>query len=543
MTTSTTGTSSPADRSAPATTDLPAGQYRLGDPVVLCLSIGFILLFVGLSLYDIDGVAGAIGTGFAWTAKALGSYFQILLLLTFFIAMGLIATPAASARIGNTRTPELSTFKWVSIIMCTLLAGGGVFFAAGEPIYHFVVTPPAFAGSAAIEAGSDSAIAPALAQSFMHWGFLAWAVLGSLTAVVLSHAHYDKGQPLQPRTLLYPVLGERLMKGPLGGVVDALCVIAVVAGTVGPIGFLATQVSFGLHELFGVANTYMTQLIILIGLGAVYVTSAVTGIDKGIQILSRFNVFLALAIAAVIFLFGPTLFMVNAFTQGFGEYLTSFFAMSTMTAQSAPDWWMQWWTVFFFAWFIGYGPLMAIFVARISRGRTIRQMVLTVAVLAPVATAIWFTLLGGSGIFYQMTGAIDLTEALNNFQFDVATLTVAQALPGGTVMAVAILVLTTIFVATTGDSMSYAIAVVGAGHDEPSPLVRAFWGIAMALMAAILLYMGSGQISALQQFIVLTAIPVSLVLLPSLWTGPQAALAMARAQGITSHKASATGEA
>ncbi len=159
-------------------------------------------------------------------------------------------------------------------------------------------------------------------------------------------------------------------------------------------------------------------------------------------------------------------------------------------------------------------------------------MILAVAVMAPIATTIWFTLLGGSGIHYQLTGAIDLTSALNDFQFDVATLTVAQALPGGPLMAVAILVLTTIFVATTGDSMSYAISVVGAGHDAPNVLVRAFWGIAMALMAAILLYMGAGQISALQQFIVITAIPVSLVLLPSLWTGPQAAMAMAREQGL-----------
>ncbi|MDI5922199.1 BCCT family transporter [Halomonas sp. LR5S13] len=508
---------------------IPGHVNRFGDPVVLGLSVGFVVLFVVLSIIDVEGVAAAIGAGFAWTAAMLGSYFQLLLLLTFFIAMGLAVSPAASAKVGGLDTPELSTFKWLSIIMCTLLAGGGVFFAAGEPVYHFVVTPPAFD----TEAGTVEAVAGALAQSFMHWGFLAWAVLGSLTAVVLAHSHYDKGLPLQPRTLLYPVLGERVMSGWLGGVVDACCVIAVVAGTVGPIGFLATQVSFGLHELLGVAEGYGTQLVILVVLGALYVTSAATGIHRGIQLLSRFNVFLALAIAAVIFLFGPTLFFTNAYLQGFGEYMSSFLAMATMTSETAPAWWMQWWTVFFFAWFIGYGPLMAIFVARISRGRTIRQMILAVAVMAPIATTVWFTLLGGSGIHFQLTGAIDLTEALNNFQFDVATLTVAQALPGGTLMALAILLLTTIFVATTGDSMSYAIAVVCTGHDRPHVGVRVFWGVAMSLMAAILLYMGAGQIGVLQQFIVITAIPVSLILLPSLWTGPQAAYAMARQQGLT----------
>ena len=492
------------------------------------LSIGFIVAFLGLSFYDIDLVANSISAGFAWTALVLGSYFQLLLLLTFFIAIGLAVTPAAKAKIGNLDAPEMSTFKWLSIILCTLLAGGGVFFAAGEPVYHFVVTPPAFN----TEAGTAEAVSSALAQSFMHWGFLAWAVLGSLTAVVLAHAHYVKGQPLQPRTLLYPVFGERLMRGPLGGVVDACCVIALVAGTVGPIGFLATQVSFGLHELFGLPEGYLGQLIILAVLGCIYVLSSMSGVHRGIQLLSRFNVLLALAIGAVIIVFGPTLFLVNTYVSSMGAYISKFFTMATMTADTAPAWWMQWWTVFFFAWFIGYAPLMAIFVARISRGRSIREMILAVAVLAPIATTVWFTLLGGSGIYYQLTGVIDLTEALNNFQFDVATLTVAQALPGGTWMALAILLLTTIFVATTGDSMSYAIAVVGAGHDDPSPYVRAFWGIAMALMAAVLLYMGAGQIGALQQFIVITAIPVSLILLPSLWNGPQAAYAMAREQGI-----------
>ncbi|MDK9687902.1 BCCT family transporter [Halomonas sp. LC1] len=503
-------------------------RFSLGDPIVLVLSIGFIVAFLGLSFYDIDRVASSISAGFAWTALVLGSYFQLLLLLTFFIAIGVALTPAAKAKIGNLDAPEMSTFKWLSIILCTLLAGGGVFFAAGEPVYHFVVTPPAFD----TEAGTAEAVSGALAQSFMHWGFMAWAVLGSLTAVVLAHAHYVKGQPLQPRTLLYPIFGERLMRGPLGSLVDACCVIALVAGTVGPIGFLATQVSFGLHELFGLPEGYTGQLIILAVLGAIYVLSSMSGVHKGIQLLSRFNVLLALAIGAIIVVFGPTLFLVNTYVSSMGAYVSEFFTMATMTAETAPAWWMQWWTVFFFAWFIGYAPLMAIFVARISRGRSIREMILAVAVLAPIATTVWFTLLGGSGIYYQLTGVIDLTEALNNFQFDVATLTVAQALPGGTWMALAILLLTTIFVATTGDSMSYAIAVVGAGHDDPSPYMRAFWGIAMALMAAVLLYMGAGQIGALQQFIVITAIPVSLILLPSLWNGPQAAYAMAREQGI-----------
>lgn len=507
---------------------MPTPQRTKADPVVMTLTIGFVLLFLAVSLYDLSGVSDAIAAGFTWTAGTLSTYFEWLLIATFFVAIGIAFTPAANARIANRDEPELSTFQWLSIILCTLLAGGGVFFAAGEPIYHFLNTPPAFSG----EAGTAEAIPHALAQSFMHWGFLAWAVLGALTAIVLSHAHYDEGQALRPRALLLHILGPRLINGPIGSIIDSVCIIAVVAGTVGPIGFLATQVSYGLHTVMGLPGGLTTQLAIVAVLGVIYVTSAVTGIDRGIQWLSRTNVFLALAIGAVIFVFGPTLFLVDAWGQAFGAYISSFFNMATQSPLTAPVSWLKWWTIFFFAWFIGYAPLMAIFVTRISRGRTIRQMILSIAILAPVATTVWFTLLGGSGIHYQMAGVFDLSGPLSAFKFDVATLTVAQALPGGSIMAIAIMVLTTIFVATTGDSMSYAIAVVNAGDDDPSPILRGFWGILMAVMAAVLLTMGSGQIGALQQFIVITAIPVSLILLPSLWTGPKAAYAMARTQGV-----------
>ncbi len=510
-----------SDSSSPGPRDNP-GLDRLS----IGASLGFVVVFLVATALAGPKIADFIAAGFTWTAVNLGSVFEWLLIATFVIALGVAAGPAGSARIGGIERPELGTFQWLSIILCTLLAGGGVFFAAGEPVYHYLNTPPAFDNAP----GTPEAVPHALAQSFMHWGFLAWAILGALTALVLARAHYDLGQPLRPRALLMDTLPKRWLAGPLGSLVDAICVIAVVAGTVGPIGFLATQVGYGLHVLVGTPEGLATQLVIVALLGLVYVTSAVTGITRGIQWLSRFNVILALVIAGVVFVFGPTRFLIQAWSESFGAYLSGFFTMATQSTLTASPGWLKWWTIFFFAWFIGYGPLMAIFVARISRGRTVRQMIVSVAVLAPLITTAWFTLLGGSGIYGQMTGAFDLTQPLAAFKFDVATLTVAQSLPGGTITALAVLVLTAIFVATTGDSMSYAISVVGAGHDNPPTWLRAFWGILMALMAAALLILGDGGIGVLQQFIVLTAIPVSLVLLPSLWAGPRAAMAMARDQ-------------
>ncbi|WP_276317874.1 BCCT family transporter [Cobetia sp. ICG0124] len=166
--------------------------------------------------------------------------------------------------------------------------------------------------------GNLDAAYNALAQSFMHWGFLGWAVLGSLTGVVFMHLHYEKGLPLKPRTLLYPLFGDRVMRGPAGALVDACCVLAVIAGTVGPVGFLGIQLSFGLNALFGIPDTYTTQLVLLAMLTAVYTLSAVSGVMRGIQFLSSANVLIGGAMLLFILIMGPTEFLLKAFPLGHG---------------------------------------------------------------------------------------------------------------------------------------------------------------------------------------------------------------------------------
>ena len=367
-----------------------AGKKLLAgvDLPVFLISGGVLVLFAVLALYDINMMSGWVNTAFASSTKYFGAYWQVLLLLTFVIGLFLTLGRTGAVVLGGVKTPEMPTFQWISVIMCTLLAGGGVFWAAAEPMAHFTSAPPLFAGT---ESGTAQAAYNALAQSFMHWGFLAWAILGSLTGIVFMYLHYEKGLPLKPRTLLYPVFGDKVMTGPLGAIVDSCCVLAVVAGTVGPIGFLGLQVSFGLEKLFGIPNTYATQLAILAGLIGIYTLSAVSGVTKGIQMLSRANVILAVILMAFILIFGPTAFIIDGFLQSFGVYLDQFIPMATFRADTG---WLDWWTVFFWGWFLGYGPLMAMFVARISKGRTIREMILLSAVVAPVITCVWFTIVG-----------------------------------------------------------------------------------------------------------------------------------------------------
>ena len=495
------------------------------DWPVFILSGGFLMLFVATAVFDIEFLSATVSQAFGGATQMFGAYWQVLMLLTFVIALGVAASGSGRARLGNLSEPDISNYKWVAIIMCALLAGGGVFWAAAEPMAHFINSPPLFG----VESSSPAAVYPALAQSYMHWGFLAWSILGSLTAIIFMYLHYDKGLPLKPRILLYPLFGEVVLHGWLGALIDAACVVAVISGTVGPIGFLGLQVSFGLSELFGISDSYSTQLAIIVGIIVIYTISAVSGVTRGIQILSSFNIVLAIALMAFILIGGPTAFIFDSFIQSTGLLLTEFIPMAAYRADVG---WLNGWTVFFWGWFIGYGPLMAMFIARISRGRTIRQLIITLSLTAPLVTYFWFTIVGGTGIAFELADVGVISGPYAESGMPAALLAITQQLPWGFLISVLFLVLTTIFVATTGDSMTYTVSMVMTGTDNPPTALRVFWGIMMGVLAAILISIGSGGVSALQSFIVVTAVPVSLILMPSLWNAPKMARKMAIEQGL-----------
>ncbi len=493
-----------------AVPEVRSGGFAGVNKPVFALTAGFIALFCLLALASLDTLSAWVDAGFGWSARLFGLYWQLLLFATFVIGIVIAIMPASRVRLGNLAIPEFSVFQWGSMIMCTLLAGGGVFWAAGEPMAHFLYPAPYFG----VEGKTAAAANPALAQAFLHWGFLAWAILGSLTTIMLMHYHYDKGLPLAPRTLLYPLFGDRAIKGPIGFVADASCILAVVAGTVGPIGFLGLQVSYGLDNLFGIPDGLGSQILIIGGLVALYTISAITGVNRGIKILSQFNIILGFALLAFILLAGPTAFILKSFFTGLGTYVANFVPMALYRGDTG---WLGWWTVFFWGWFLGYGPLMAMFIARVSRGRSARAIIIMVSLVAPLVTNFWFTIVGGTGIAFELADPGSVSSAFEGFNLPAALLAITNQLPAGFIVSVLFLILTTVFVATTGDSMTYVLSVAMSNNDHPATPVRIFWGVAMGLMALILISLGSGGISKLQSFIVVTAVPVSLVLLPSLW--------------------------
>ncbi|OIJ14068.1 BCCT transporter [Anaerobacillus arseniciselenatis] len=497
------------------------------DWPVLLISGGLLVLFVLTSLINADFVSHLVNTSFGFSVQYFGAFWQVLMLVTFIVAIGLAISKYGKIQLGNKKSPEMSTFKWISIIMCTLLAGGGVFWAAAEPMYHFLSVPPMFDG---VDAGTTSAIVPAMSQSFMDWGFLAWAILGTLSAVVMMYGHYHRGMPLKPRTLLYPIFGEKIKeKSVLGTMVDSFSVIAVAAGTIGPIGFLGLQAAYGFESLFGLPNVFLTQLLIIVGLITIASISAVTGVHKGIQLLSRFNIIFTFILIVVILILGPGAFIVDTFLGTMGTYVHSFLEISLYRGDTE---WLGFWTVFFWGWFIGYGPMMAIFISRISRGRTLRELFLAVAIIAPIVTNFWFTVVGGSGIFYELLNPGSVSDALNSGGMPAAMIAITQQLPMGTLMAAAFLLVTIVFVATTSDSMSYTISMAITGSENPSSSLRVFWAVVMGAVAIILLSIGEGSIGALQSFIVVTAVPVSFILLPMIWLAPKVARTLAIEQNI-----------
>src|SRR5690625_3140749 len=337
------------------------GSTSLDLPVFL-ISGGLLIAFVVIALINADFVSGMVDYLFGLSVTYFGVIYQFLMIGTFIIALFLAFSKYGKIKLGKLDKPEMSNFKWISIIMCTLLAGGGVFWAAAEPLSHFLEVPPHFSG---IEDMSTEAIVPALAMSFVDWGFLSWAILGTLGTIVLMYAHYHKGMPLKPRSLLYPIFGEKIMKNSIfGTIVDSFSIIAVAAGTIGPIGFLGLQAGYGLSTITGLANSLNVQVTIIILLVIGAAISAVTGIHKGIQFLSSFNVILAIGLIIGVLLLGPGAFIFNHYFEAFGLYVNQFVSFNTFRSDEA---WLSMWTVFFFAWFIGYGPMMAVFTSRISR--------------------------------------------------------------------------------------------------------------------------------------------------------------------------------
>ena len=404
--------------------------------------------------------------------------------------------------------PEFGLMAWFSMLFAAGMGIGLVFWGAAEPLTFFTSPKPGVTGTDA-----DLASA-AMSQVFLHWGFHAWAIY-VVVGLSLAYAIHRKGRPVSIRWALEPVLGEKRVRGWLGDAIDVAAVVGTVAGVATSLGLGVQQVSAGLVHL-GVfdspSNLLLVGLIIVITLFAI--TSVVSGVGRGIKWLSNANLVLAGVFLVAVLVLGETFFILREFVQNLGGYFANVLRLSFDTsAFSGNDGqvWQSSWTTFYWGWWISWAPFVGVFIARISRGRTVREFVAGVLLVPTLVTFLWFSVLGGAAIFQQMSQG-DLLEDDGSLISQNVLFDLLQGLPGGVVLSVGAIILVTIFFVTSSDSGSLVVDMLASGgNPDPPTWSRVLWASMEGLVAISLLL--AGGLAALQTGAIITALPFSLVMI------------------------------
>lgn len=355
--------------------------------------------------------------------------------------------------------------------------------------------------------GSQEALADAFRFTFFHWGIHAWAVY-AIVGLALAYFGFRKQEKYLLSVTLKPLLGDRA-KGWIGKVIDTITIVATVIGVATTLGFGAMQINGGLSYLFGIPNNIMTQTIIIVITTALFVMSAMSGLGKGVKILSNVNLILAIGLLAVAIVIGPTVRIFDNMTDSIGAYLQNFFRMSFRSAafDGTKRGWINSWTIFYWAWWISWSPFVGVFIARISKGRTIREFLTVVLLIPTLLSIIWFSTFGTLSTSLQDAG-INLSEFATE---EVLFATFNNYLGGNILSFIAIILVSTFFI-TSADSATYVLAMLSEnGNLLPSNRKKIIWGILLSAIAIVLLF--SGGLAALENTLIIVALPFSVVMI------------------------------
>ncbi|WP_298246321.1 BCCT family transporter [uncultured Christiangramia sp.] len=414
----------------------------------------------------------------------------------------------AVSKFGNMRIggmgakPEFKTGSWFAMLFSAGMGIGLLFFGVGEPVMHFNSPPTA-------EAGTAAAATEAMNFTFLHWGFHAWAVY-ALVGLSLAYFTYSRGLPLTIRSIFYPFLGDKIY-GKIGDIIDIFAVLATLFGLATSLGFGVQQIASGLNHVFGLPDGITTQVIIIGIVTLIATTSVVLGVDKGVKILSEWNIRIAVVLLVLALILGPTLFIFRSFVQNTGSYLYNFLEISTWSETYTNGTWQNDWTVFYWGWWIGWSPFVGMFIARISKGRTIREFILGVLLVPAIVTFFWMSAFGSVAIEQIMSGNNVLSEAVNA---DIATALFVffQDYPLSMVINVVAILLIAGFFITSSDSGSLVIDSLTTGGKIDAPVgQRIFWAVTEGAVAAVLLI--GGGLQALQTATIVTGLPFAIILM------------------------------
>ena len=476
----------------------------------LISTAGPILIFVLWGIFSPASLTTVFDAALTSVTKNFGWLYLWIVLSLVVFALFLAFSRYGNLKLGNEDDePEFSLGAWFSMLFAAGMGIGLVFWAVAEPISHYSTAPPGVAP------GTPEAANAAMRYSFFHWGVHPWAVYSIVALAIAFFQYRRQGAALvSESTNALPWRHVRRFSG----LIDALAVIATAFGVAASLGMGALQINSGLEKVFGLSVSAGAQVGIIVLTTALFLTSAVTGVTRGIKWLSSFNMLLAASLALAIFLLGPTVAIIDTFTNTLGSYISEFVRMSLRMTPFRESSWVGGWTVFYWAWWISWSPFVGLFIARVSHGRTIREFILG-TVLAPSLVAfLWFSVFGGTALHMEIWQGVPIAEAVKG-DVSTALFSVFGAMPFGTVMSVVATVLVLVFFVTSGDSATLVLGMMSTGGNaNPSAKTKIIWGVLVAGIAVSLLL--AGGIKAVQTATIVFALPfcvVIVLMVVSLW--------------------------
>ncbi len=446
-----------------------------------------------------------------WASQTVGWYY--LLAMTLYLIFAVVTALSGYGKIklgADHDEPEFSYLSWAGMLFAAGISITLFFFCVSEPLTHFLQPPQG-------EAGTQEAARQAMELLFLHWGLHGWGVF-ALVAMALAYFAYRHNLPLALRSALYPLIGKRI-NGPIGYTVDCFGIIATVFGLGADMGFGVLQLNSGLDYLYAIPHTHAVQMVLIVLMMGAAISVAVSGVDKGIRILSDINMLLACSLLLFVLFAGPTQHLLNTLVQNVGDYLGHLPGKSfDLYAYGGPSDWLGSWTVFYWAWWIAWAPFVGLFIARISRGRTIREFVFGVLFIPLGFTLAWMSIFGNSALEQALGGASELGRVAIE-QPSMALYQMLQNYPWSRAVITVTVLVSFVFFVTSADSGTVVLSTLsahgGSADDDGPKWLRVFWGSVTALVTGGLLFAGS--IDALKSAVVLTSLPFSLILLLMMW--------------------------
>jgi len=483
--------------------DLEAPSASMNRPVFLISALLIICFSIYGSVFNEHASASFLSIQ-KFLVENFGWFYMGVVALFFLFILYMAFSRYGSIRLGpDDSEPDYSYFTWTAMLFSAGIGVGLMFFGVAEPITHFAKPPVG-------EGGTVEAAEKAMLITYFHWGLQAWGTY-ILVGLALAYFAFRRGLPLTISSALYPLIGDKIYGG-IGNTVNVLAVLGTMFGIATSLGLGVLQVNAGLNYLFGLEVSGFNQ-VLLIGLITLIATmSVVAGLDSGIKRLSQINALLAVLLLLFLLFAGPTVLLLNSFVQNLGNYLSNMVSLSFhMYAYESTEW-MGGWTLFYWAWWISWSPFVGMFIARVSRGRTIREFVVGVLLLPVGFTFIWLSVFGNSALFLELTGTgAGISEAVVN-EMPTALFVLLQHLPWTSAVSFIAVILIVIFFVTSSDSGSLVIDIITSGGNERAPVWRrVFWALSQGVVASILLL--AGGLSALQTASISSAFPFAFVML------------------------------